>query len=70
MKKVLALNLYIRTNVFVFERRLMEKVWSMTIGQNKLWNHLTSGKSAPNCKCSKCSNLPVPLIVAGLSQFF
>ncbi len=30
MKKVIALNLYIGTNVLVYERRLMVKVWSMT----------------------------------------
>ncbi len=30
MKYVIALNLYIGTNVLVYERRLMVKVWSMT----------------------------------------
>ncbi len=30
MKNVIALNLYISTNVLVYERRLMVKVWSMT----------------------------------------
>ncbi len=30
MKNVIALNLYIGTNVLVYERRLMVKVWSMT----------------------------------------
>ncbi len=30
MKKVIALNLYIGTNVLEYERRLMVKVWSMT----------------------------------------
>ncbi len=30
MKYVIALNLYIVTNVLVYERRLMVKVWSMT----------------------------------------
>ncbi len=30
MKKVITLNLYISTNVLVYERRLMVKVWSMT----------------------------------------
>ncbi len=30
MKNVTALNLYIGTNVLVYERRLMVKVWSMT----------------------------------------
>ncbi len=30
MKKVIALNLYIGTNVLVYEKRLMVKVWSMT----------------------------------------
>ncbi len=30
MKNVIALNLYIGTNVLVYERRLMLKVWSMT----------------------------------------
>ncbi len=30
MKNVIALNLYIGTNVLVYERRLMMKVWSMT----------------------------------------
>ncbi len=30
MKKVIALNLYIGTNVLISERRLMLKVWSMT----------------------------------------
>ncbi len=29
MKNVIALNLYIGTNVLVYERRLMVKVWSM-----------------------------------------
>ncbi len=29
-KNVIALNLYIGTNVLVYERRLMVKVWSMT----------------------------------------
>ncbi len=29
MKNVIALNLYIGTNVLVYERRLMGKVWSM-----------------------------------------
>ncbi len=30
MNNVIALNLYIGTNVLVYERRLMVKVWSMT----------------------------------------
>ncbi len=30
MKNIIALNLYIGTNVLVYERRLMVKVWSMT----------------------------------------
>ncbi len=30
MKNVIAINLYIDTNVLVYERRLMVKVWSMT----------------------------------------
>ncbi len=30
MKNVIALNLYISTNVLVYERRLMVKLWSMT----------------------------------------
>ncbi len=30
MKNVIALNLYIRTNVLVYEKRLMVKAWSMT----------------------------------------
>ncbi len=30
MKNITALNLYICTNVLVYERRLMVKVWSMT----------------------------------------
>ncbi len=30
MKNVIALNLYIGTNVLVYEGRLMVKVWSMT----------------------------------------
>ncbi len=30
MKIVIALNLYIGTNVLVYERRLMGKAWSMT----------------------------------------
>ncbi len=30
MKNVIALNLYIGTNVLVYEKRLMVKVWSMT----------------------------------------
>ncbi len=30
MKNIIALNLYIDTNVLVYERRLMVKVWSMT----------------------------------------
>ncbi len=30
MKNVIALNLYIGTNVLVYQRRLMAKVWSMT----------------------------------------
>ncbi len=30
MKNLIALNLYIGTNVLVYERRLMVKVWSMT----------------------------------------
>ncbi len=30
VKNVIALNLYIGTNVLVYERRLMVKVWSMT----------------------------------------
>ncbi len=30
MKNVIALNLYIGTNVLVYERRLIVKVWSMT----------------------------------------
>ncbi len=33
MKNVTALNLYIGTNVLVYEKRLMVKVWSMT----KFW---------------------------------
>ncbi len=31
MKNVIALNMYIDTNVLVYERRLMMKVWSMTM---------------------------------------
>ncbi len=30
MKNVIALNLYISTNVLVYDKRLMVKVWSMT----------------------------------------
>ncbi len=30
MKNVIELNLYIGTNVLVYEKRLMVKVWSMT----------------------------------------
>ncbi len=30
LKNVIALNLYIGTNVLVYEKRLMVKVWSMT----------------------------------------